>query len=296
MGLSCLPVCPPQGKESPFDGGDDARATTQHQLNSMLRVASLSLATVFVATLACKSSEKKTSPQQSPKKSCKAANRTNVRPSLSRVPDVVDICVRFRGDDNAFVISSTTSSDSVASDLEVPLTPITTRRQRRAHDTSECNYSDFCDNDLSRQIEAMALDVETTHANRRTSRRTKKTSSASEQSVAEKRDQAPIVKPSPEVVRVECTPAPAAENLDIRDTHCTPNKNSLHLLRQMFNKKLEDDVPAMRSCDSMSLSSSFSSRSSLSTLSLSPVKLSMSPMKKLRSLSPQPNAEWAIME
>ena len=45
---------------------------------------------------------------------------------------------------------------------------ITTRRQRRANDTSPCNYSDFCNNDLAHQIEVMVLEVETAYANRHT--------------------------------------------------------------------------------------------------------------------------------
>ena len=35
-----------------------------------------------------------------------------------------------------------------------------------ARNTSSTNYSDFCDNDISRQIEAMVSEVETTYANR----------------------------------------------------------------------------------------------------------------------------------
>ncbi len=43
---------------------------------------------------------------------------------------------------------------------------LSTRRQRRVHDTSSRNYSDFCDNALSRQIEAMTSYVEKAYENR----------------------------------------------------------------------------------------------------------------------------------
>merc|ERR1712087_677571 len=43
---------------------------------------------------------------------------------------------------------------------------LSTRRQRRAYDTSTRNYSDFCNTALSRQIEAMVLEVESAYENR----------------------------------------------------------------------------------------------------------------------------------
>merc|ERR1712087_76976 len=84
--------------------------------------------------------------------------------SLVRVPEVV---VQFRRDDNSFVVSSSSIAASERVATRPSPTPTTTRRQRRPYDTDSCNYSDFCDNDFSRQIEAMVFEVETAYANRR---------------------------------------------------------------------------------------------------------------------------------
>lgn len=88
--------------------------------------------------------------------------------------DETDFC----DDDDTFVSASSSEADTsfaVVDDKAFKLTgtsatPVmitTTRRQRRFNDTSSCNYSDFSNNDLSRQIEAMVLEEETAYNNRR---------------------------------------------------------------------------------------------------------------------------------
>mmetsp|Transcript_29723 Transcript_29723/g.62048 ORF Transcript_29723/g.62048 Transcript_29723/m.62048 type:complete len:212 (+) Transcript_29723:813-1448(+) len=86
--------------------------------------------------------------------------------------DETNVC----DDDDAFVSASSSEADTnfAAVDEKVfqltgsatPVVITTTRRQRRVNDTSSCNYSDFCNNDLSRQIEAMVLKEETAYNNR----------------------------------------------------------------------------------------------------------------------------------
>ena len=317
IAVSLLCCCshdrPPTGSGSPATpiDGNNAHATAERQrnvLNSIFCGASLSLVTAFVVVstlppslfvlpFARKSLEENTTPQHLPtpcSKPCSAANETDSKSTLFHVPEVVDLSVQFRHDDNSFVLSSSCYS---ASDALVPRTrkptPVTTRRQRRAQETSTCNYSDFCDNDLTRQIEAMVLEVETAYANRGTKNTQDIAAQPSipEYLFAQDPDQAVNADTTVKVITDDAH-VHRAKNSYPQDTDYSHNNKSLHILRQIFNKNLKDDVPAMRMCDdSMSLSSdySFSTRSSLETLSTSPTK-------RLRNLSPQPNAEWSIIE
>jgi len=212
------------------------------------------------------------------------------------MPDATDLSVQFNDNDNAFVLlscsSAAASTGVVSPRIENP-TRTTTRRQRRSQDTSTCNYSDFCENDVSRQIEAIALEVETAYKNRRMKKVQSKTvtqSSFSKYPIVKEVDKASSIEMTPEVVKV--VPISRVKNTYVKNTHIAPNKKSMHLLHRMFNTKPEDDVPSMRACDSsMSLSSDYSVSSRLNS-----DFFSMSPMKKTRNFSPQSNAEWAIIE
>jgi len=306
------------GKDIPGICGDDASATIRQRniLNNMLCSASFSFAIAFIMAttlppsslildLTREPSEEIEIPLDQPKKPSLAVNRADSKPKISAVAYDADLLsVQFNGDDNSFVLSS--SGSASASDVLFPRsgnsTTISTRRQRRAQETMACNYSDFCDNNLSRQIEAMVSEIESAHEDRRTKKinGSNPRRPSSEYSVAEELCQAASVETIREVIKEEA-PTPISKDLYMKDVHyARNNNNSFHLLRRMLNRKLEDDddVPAMRACDSMSLSSSefsFSTRSSCTRSSCE--TLSMTPMQKSRHyLSLQPNAEWAIIE
>jgi len=175
-------------------------------------------------------------------------------------------------------------------------TTFTTRRQRRASDTSSCNYSDFCDNDLSRQIEAMVLEVETAfdHRHLKKSEHIIATHLSSQYSITKKMEE--------EVLKcvVPIThPRSTFEALVKKPVKGEPNdstENSFGLLRSMFETQLGrgDSIPKMKPCDSLiSLSSS---RSSMMSSRSSSDFLSVLSIRKSRSMSAQGNAEWAIIE
>ena len=78
------------------------------------------------------------------------------------------------------------------------------------------------------------------------------------------------------------------------DTPRVSNRYTLHLLHQMFQMQtihVYDIVPAMTTSDSLV---SFPSDYSISTRSSSDL-LSLTPTKKTMKMSPQHNAEWAII-
>ena len=91
------------------------------------------------------------------------------------------------------------------------------------------------------------------------------------------------------------TNANSSEDGETNDTPRAPNMYPLQLLHRMFQTQtqhVDDAVPALTTSDSlMSLPSdySISSRSSSDLLSWTPTKKTM-------RMSPQPNAEWAIIE
>ena len=97
--------------------------------------------------------------------------------------------------------------------------------------------------------------------------------------------------------KLSMTPAknPLQDNSIKNDTPRAPNMYPLQLLHRMFQTQtqhVDDAVPALTTSDSlMSLPSdySISSRSSSDLLSWTPTKKTM-------RMSPQPNAEWAIIE
>jgi hypothetical protein len=258
------------------------------------------------------------------KRSCLTFHRsTDPKSRLSIMPDVItchdttdesDYC----NDDETFVSTlcnspsaPTPEADTIAASdkpFEVGIvTPpsgkpprITTRRQRRANDTSSCYYSDFCNNDLSRQIEAMVFEVETAYENRHVKKPKHSVAqhSSTDCSSIKEVEQASSADNSLEMIKDTASSTPVKNPLQdktlktIKDTPSTPNKNPLQLLHRMFETQQEyDAVPTMKACDSLV---SLSSEYSISTRSSSD-NLSLAPTKKARKISPQPNAEWAII-
>jgi len=169
-----------------------------------------------------------------------------------------------------------------------------TRRQRRSQDKCSANYSDFCDNDLSRQIEAMALEVETAFENRYLSVKNSRQSAAEllltdfqvvEENEAELSSGSELVE---SLVEVEvCKP--------IEEEPCTLSSYPVPVLQRMSPKKLDfnNDMPTMVASDSLA---SFASDYSLDSRSSSDFA-SMASFKKTQKMySSQSNAEWAIIE
>jgi len=70
------------------------------------------------------------------------------------------------------------------------------------------------------------------------------------------------------------------------------SRNPIHLLRRMFQTQDDDIMPAMATSDSLF---SFSSDCSISQSSMSDLP-GFTPIKRATKLSPQPNAEWGIIE
>lgn len=168
----------------------------------------------------------------------------------------------------------------------------TTRRQRRARDTSSCNYSDFCDNDLSRQIEAMVLEVETAfdHRHVKKSEHIIATHLSSKYSITKK------VKQDVLKCDVPSTPLKSTFEAMVKGKPIDSTKTSFGLLRRMFETQPGhgDAIPEMKPCDSLiSLSSN---RSSMMGTRSSSDFLSVLTSRKPRNMSAQSNAEWAIIE
>merc|ERR1712087_1061376 len=195
---------------------------------------------------------------------------------------------------------------------------ISTRRQRRAYDTSSRNYSDFCNTALSRQIEAMVSEVESAYENRHV-RKSKhvinqQTCTDTEHSMTKGVEQDLTLK------RIKNEPSSSLTKSLFQNT--TPDKSTSAISKnnpfqmplgdhQKTSKSIEDtprfqrlrralqtvqesddDVPAMKPCDSLASLSSDSSIRTRSSLDL----LDMSPSKKPWMPSPRRNAGWAIME
>jgi len=138
---------------------------------------------------------------------------------------------------------------------------------------------------------AMVFEVETAYANRRMKKI--KDSAARKpfsRKCAVEEDEASSEMTSEPIRKHTPNQSSRAKELDAM-LHCAQKNRSVDLLHNMVNEKLECDVPALRSCDSMSFSSdySLSTRSSFETLSLSPIK-------KMRSSLSRHNAEWSILE
>ena len=93
--------------------------------------------------------------------------------------------------------------------------------------------------------------------------------------------------PSPMSPLQDKTPKPS------KDTASTANMNPLQLFQRMFITQTDVPMPALTTSDSLT---SLSSDYSVSTESLSSRTFSMTPTKKSVKNSPQPNAEWAIIE
>lgn len=177
------------------------------------------------------------------------------------------------------------------------LPKISTRRQRRASDKSRANYSDFCDNDLSRQIEAMVMEAETAHENRRAKK--------SNHVIAQSLIKTPVKNEKSIEMKVEKLSTPAKEPLhfDLVRSNTTKSiclspiphsSEPLQLLRNAFQTptKKNDHVPEMTPCDSLaSMASDYSFDSRSSFGSFSPT-----PQKKSWNFSAQRNAEWSILE
>mmetsp|Transcript_816 Transcript_816/g.1443 ORF Transcript_816/g.1443 Transcript_816/m.1443 type:complete len:337 (+) Transcript_816:129-1139(+) len=205
-------------------------------------------------------------------------------------------------------------------------TTFTTRRQRRASDTSSCNYSDFCDNDLSRQIEAMVLRVETEYANRRVKKTKQNTAthSVSKRMISKEAAQEVCADTSTKIEDglVKVPSMHVVHDKESDDVRRNPTNNLLKLInlaqgntsksisRKLFNAananphqllrhtlksmKASDDVPAMKPCDSMA---SFSSDYSFASMSRSSSHfLNFARSKKSNGAMPGSNAEWAIIE
>ena len=132
----------------------------------------------------------KASPFRPSKKPCLTFHRsTDLKSSLFIMPgditcnNVIDESDCWN-DDGTFVTSASDSPDSPSSEVDtfavgdepfesgIVTLPsekrprITSRRQRRGNARASCDDSDFCNNDLARQIEAMVLEAETAFENR----------------------------------------------------------------------------------------------------------------------------------
>jgi len=180
---------------------------------------------------------------------------------------------------------------------------ISTRRQRRSKDKSRCNYSDFCDNDLSRQIEGMVMEVETAYANRHVKK--------SKHVIAQTPIQASIKKEEK-----VCTTGTSVAMMKDEELF-TPTKNLLQVFNLVGGKTaktislspsppsiksqlhhagkptdVNDGVPQMTPCDSLASLSSDYSIGSTSSLS----SFGVTPQKKTWNFSRQRNADWSILE
>ena len=214
----------------------------------------------------------------------------------NNVIDESDCC----NDDDTFVTSASSCPDSPSSDVDIfavgedrfeigIVTPpskkrlrITSRRQRRGKDKTSCHDSDFCNNDLARQIEAMVLEVETAFENRHVKKSNRSAAQllSAEFSIIEEVKQASSANKTLETIDDSLPSIPAKKPFlektleAIKDTPSTPNWYLLQLLHRTFQTQHDhDDVPAMTTCDSDSLVSvssdySISTRSSSGLLSL----------------------------
>lgn len=233
--------------------------------------------------------------------------------TCNNVIDESDCC----NDDDTFVTAASSSADSPSSEVdtfavcdepfEIGIVTlrgenrarITSRRQRREKNKTSCYDSDFCNNDLARQIEAMALEVETVFENRHVTKRSVAQLLSSECSIIKKVERASSADKSFDTIEDNLPSIPAKNTFQektletIKDTPSTPNWYPLQLLHRTFQAQHEhDDVPAMSSCDSLV---SVSSDYSISTRSILDLP-SLTSTTKTRKMSPQSNAEWAIME
>merc|ERR1712087_610449 len=207
---------------------------------------------------------------------------------------------------------------SLASDATLDRPRISTRRQRRAYGASSDNYSDFCDTDLSRRIEAMVVEVEAAYENRHVTKskhvidqHVVRTEPTCRKSLGPKRTK--NASPSPQMNRlsqnmtsesVESRPPSATGKntsfpMSLRKQQKTMNsikdRPGFQLLRRALQsiQESDDDVPAMKPCDSLA---SLSSNHSISTRSSSGFLNALPPKKTWASPPPRGNADWAIME
>lgn len=222
-------------------------------------------------------------------------------------------------DDETFITAASSSADSPTSEADTfavgdepfeigIVTPpseerarITSRRQRRHKEKTSCYDSDFCNNDLAREIEAMVLEAETAFDNRHVTKRSVTQLLSTECSIIKEVEQASSTDQTLETIEDNLPSIPAKNTPQektsetIKDTLSTPNWYPFQLLHRTFQTQRQhehDDVPAMTQCDSLvSVSGDYlmSTRSSSDLLSLTSTK-------KTRKMSPQPNAEWAIIE
>lgn len=314
--LSCRPhACSSSDRASFGAGRDNASASVEcrhKHLNAMFYEASFSFVVAFVVSTTlpssrpltnntCESPENNMNSELSPRELFPAADRIHAKSTMFQMLDVVDMNVQFHGDDNSFVLSKSVAvaPDRSTSRNRIP-SVISARRHRRAQDTTSCNYSDFCNNDISRQIEAMVNHVESDYANRRTKKNKSNVArkSLSKHVVARELQQVTSLE-SDQVTKNNIARGPVRDDVTItranscyiQDPLYKPNREPSHLLGYVFHENMDDDVPAMRSCDSMSLTSdhSFSTRSSSGTIGVSPMKLT-------RNVSAQRNTEWPIIE
>ena len=309
--LSCrLHACSRTARASLGVGSDNTSASVECQqknVNVILNKASISFVVAFVVSTTLPSSrpllndirvspENNVNSEHAAEEPLQAVESVNAKAPIFQTSDVVDLSVQFRGDDNSFVLSNSVAVAPDRSASRNPLPPVlSTRRQRRAHDTTSCNYSDFCNTDISRLIEAMVHQAETAHANRRAKKSKSNVAhrSPSKHAVTRKLSQEVSLEPD-QVTKNKLTDGAIATRVNsryIKGPIHKPNENPSHLLGPMFQDNMDDDVPAMTSCDSMSLASdhSFSTRCSFDTVSISP-------MKSRKSLSSLRNAEWPIIE
>jgi len=187
--------------------------------------------------------------------------------------------------------------------------PRASSRRRRSRQQSSHYDSDFCNNDLACQIEAMVLGVETVYENRHL-KESKTTPdhcfrdhflSSIENSINK------VIHPEPAVSTAE-----VRETLNVppstlrkcrsqdkmlentRDTSASRmGSGSSGILHRLFQTpQSEDEAPAMISSDSFASLSSAHSTSSHSSMDL----LTMTPVKKTGRLPAQRNAEWEMTE
>eukprot|EP00579_Thalassiosira_antarctica_P010285 CAMPEP_0201915382 /NCGR_PEP_ID=MMETSP0903-20130614/5310_1 /ASSEMBLY_ACC=CAM_ASM_000552 /TAXON_ID=420261 /ORGANISM="Thalassiosira antarctica, Strain CCMP982" /LENGTH=305 /DNA_ID=CAMNT_0048450971 /DNA_START=176 /DNA_END=1093 /DNA_ORIENTATION=+ len=266
------------------------------------------------------------SPLRPSKKPCLTFHRsTDLQSSLFIMPDDItcnnikdesDCC----NDDGTFVTAASSCPDSPSSEddtfavgnkpfeIGIVTSPgeerprITSRRQRRGKDKTSCYDSDFCNNDLARQIEAMVLEAETAFENRHVTKSSVAQLLSTECSIIKEAEQARSNDKTLESTKNSLFSITAKNTLqvDTLETNkdnlpSTPNWYPLQLLHRTFQTQTQqkhDDVPSMTKSDSLVSVSSDHSTSARSSSDL----LNLTPTKKARKMSPQPNAEWAIIE
>ena len=234
---------------------------------------------------------------------------------IERDADIVKLC----NDDDTFLTAKSTIPESVTPRVDAivfpvhdksfhigAVTPITKTNPRRTTPRSHCtsspySTSDFCNNDLSRQIEAMVLEAETSYENR--PKRSKPTNArhlSAEHSTIDEVGHSSSIVTNKSLATMKniafCTPTrktiqdKTLEKMKVVTPSPQSKSNALELFSRMFHAQDSPCVPAL-----MPVGSTISLSSEQSTGRSSDNNFSLNRMKFVKNIAAtQRNETWTL--